>query len=312
MSVVITNCTNRKRGVVITSLSASSLDVGTVDDVAAQWIERLKNAIAPKVARNTYCGRSFREAESSAISLNAPLYIVSAGLGVVESNSAVPVYNLTVSTGTSNTISNRIIGTTTPQSWWSTISKGTRFGSSLLDVLAKHPNDLILIALSRPYIEMIHHELLQIAPNQGRRLRFFGKNLDNVLPALLSNNWMPYDDRLDFAGIGCSGTQADFAQRSLRHFVGRVLPDASNDSCAEAHRTAVLTTLENLEVRKAEKRTRIDDVGIDAAIRDNWEHGKGQSSALLRILRHEIGIACEQSRFRKIYHAIKKTMETAS
>jgi hypothetical protein len=54
----------------------------------------------------------------------------------------------------------------------------------------------------------------------------------------------------------------------------------------------------------------LDDHGVGAAIRDNWVRGKGQSSELLRILRRDLGIACEQSRFRMIYHAVKNTMET--
>lgn len=40
---------------------------------------------------------------------------------------------------------------------------------------------------------------------------------------------------------------------------------------------------------------RLDDEGIGAAIRNNWVRGKGQSSKLLRILRRDLGIACEQS-----------------
>lgn len=308
MPIVVTNCTNRKRGIITPLLSASSLNRASISKVAAQWINRLRVAPAVKHARDVYCGRSFREAEASALDLGASLYIVSAGLGIVDSNRRVPVYDLTTAPGTGNTILNRIVGARTPQSWWSLISHRTPFGLCLMDMLAKHPTDLILIALSRPYVELIHEELVQITPGQSTRLRFFGKNLEKALPHTLANNWMPYDDRLDSAGHGYSGTQADFAQRALRHFVKEILLRSAKNTCAANHRTLVLSSIANLEIRKAPRRNKLDDNGVGAAIRDNWVRGKGQSSELLRILRRELDIACEQNRFRTIYYTVKKTM----
>lgn len=118
---------------------------------------------------------------------------------------------------------------------------------------------------------------------------------------------MPYDDRLDCAGPGYSGTQTDFAQRSLRHFVTEVL-NKLQDGDAYTHRSMVLESLSPLDRREIPKRQRLSDQDIGIAIRNNWECGKGQSSALLRIIRRDLKIACEQSRFREIYHTVKNTM----
>jgi hypothetical protein len=310
MPVVITNCTNRKRGTYNTDLSASSLDRSDVDAVAAQWINRLQIAPANRTARDVYCGRSFREAEASAIALDASLYIVSAGLGIVEANCRVPSYDLTVTSGTANTISNRIISKSTPQSWWSLISRDSPFGISFLDILKKYPNDLVLVALSRPYVELIYEELRQITPEQCTRLRFFGKNLDQFLPIPLACSWMPYDDRLDFTGDGYSGTQTDIAQRALRHFVKEVFLDGHTCASSMTHRSLVLASLADLRTRETPTRMRLNDDDIGATLREHWVRGKGQSTDLLRILRRELGIACEQSRFRAIYHTVKNEMET--
>ena len=312
MIVVITNCTNRKRGTVSNLLSASTLDQGSIDAVSKQWIDRLKIMPADKAAREVYCGRGFREAEASAHELNAPLYVVSAGLGIVESNSLVPVYDLTVSLRSPNSIADKVLGSTTPQSWWTKISQNTPYGVSLLSVLGRHPNALILIALSRPYIELLREELAQISPDQGDKLRFFGKNLEKVLLGHLENSWMPYDDRIDRAGQGYSGTQTDFAQRTLRHFVKEIIQASNKNACAMTHRSMVSGSLARLELRKTPMRSRLDDFGIFEVIRCNWARGKGQSSSLLRILRHELGIACEQFRFRKIYHEVRKTIGAKS
>ena len=123
---------------------------------------------------------------------------------------------------------------------------------------------------------------------------------------------MPYDDRLDCIGSGFSGTQSDFAQRALRHFVTELLSkDADGDGDVHTHRTMVLDSLSTIGRREMPKRKRLSDDEIYNAIRDNWAEGRGQSSALLRIIRHKLGIACEQSRFRTIYHSVKKIMEGA-
>ena len=307
MTIVLTNCTNRKKGLAAFGLTSDSLDAGSIDVIAKQWLDRLKNAQAENLAREIYCGRSFREAEASATSLNCPLYVVSAGLGIVNSEQSVPVYNLTISSGTTNSICNKVTDHTSTNTWWSRIVKENPFGTSLIDTLENHPDDLILIALSRPYITLLQDELLDCSIHQQHRLRFFGKKLNSVLPASLDRNWMPYDDRLDCAGTGYSGTQTDFAQRSLRHFVIEVL-NKLQDGDACTHRSMVLESLSPLNKRVTPNRKRLSDQDIGIAIRNNWECGKGQSSALLRIIRRDLKIACEQSRFRDIYHTVKNTM----
>lgn len=316
MTIILTNCTNRKKGLVMPELTSDSLDSGPLNVVAKQWIDRLKSAqaenLAKNLARETYCGRSFREAESSASSLDCPLYVVSAGLGIVNAEKFIPVYSLTVSSETTNSISKKISENISTNAWWSKIIKGNPFGSSLADTIKSHPDGLILIALSRPYIELLWDELKNCPPHQHHRFRFFGKKLNSALPASLSKNWMPYDDRLDYAGPGYSGTQTDFAQRSLRHFVIEILNKHQDGGDAHMHYSMVQKLLSPLDRREIPKRQRVSDEEIVAAIRDNWECGKGQSSTLLRIIRRNLGIACEQSRFRDIYHTVKNTMESTT
>ena len=309
MPVVITNCTNRKRIDAGPNLSASSLSRGSIATVAKQWKDRLRKTRAVSLARDVYCGRSYREAEASANFINSPLYIVSAGLGVVSSHDPIPSYDLTVSTGSVNTISLRIVGNAEPQTWWSLVSKDNPYGTSLNEVLSEHSNELFLIALSRPYIELVIDELLLITKEQGTRIRFFGKQLDQVLPESLISCWMPYDDRLDCIGNGYAGTQSDMAQRALHHFVSEVLVGRSAKSSAKSHKERVLKALSSLTARTIPKRTKLSDTEIFRVIRKNWSNGQGQSSELLRMLRHDLGIACEQSRFRNIYYSVKASLE---
>jgi hypothetical protein len=308
MTIIITNCTNRKKGLVEKELNADSLDIDVIDIVAKQWMDRLSHAKVCNIAGQVYCGRSFREASDSAEYLKSPLYIVSAGLGVVNSESKIPLYNLTVSNGVTNSINSKIINKTNPNEWWQLIITENPFGKSLSDVIVDYSENLILIALSKPYISLIKDELANIPEQIQKNLRFFGKNLNLFLPDHLIENWMPYDDRLDSSGIGYSGTQTDFAQRALRHFVMEIL-DKKHLIDAKTHSNLVLNYLTPFTKREVPKRKQMNDQDIENIIRKNWILGKGQSSLLLRFIRSELGIACAQSRFQRIYHIVKNTIE---
>jgi hypothetical protein len=310
MTIVLTNCTSRKKGVANPTLNQDNLVPGSIESVANQWLALLGNAPAINLAHDIYCGRGFREAEATSRTLNCPLYVVSAGLGVIKSDLSVPVYNLTVTSEKNDSVLNKVCGDSSPRMWWSRISKMNPFGSSLNQILTDHDDDLILIALPRTYLELVKDDLLQCPLNQQLRLRFFGKNLDTILPSFLTENWMPYDDRLDGAGPGFSGTQSDFAQRALRHFVLKILSQCEYGD-ANTHRVMALDSLSSIVRKEIPKRQRLTDTEIGTAIRENWARGKGQSSLLLRIIRQDLNIACEQSRFRDIYHSIRKSIGDA-
>lgn len=307
MNIVLTNCSNRKKGTTTPKLTINSIIPGPVDYVSEQWLSLLKKTSPANHAREVYCGRSYREAEASASILNCPLYVVSAGLGIVNSDHLIPVYNLTTISGTTGSILTKITDDPSSKAWWSRITRENPFGSSLGDILAQYSGGLVLVALPRQYIELLQEELMNLTTKQQKKLRFFGKS-STGLPDSLIENWMPYDDRLDSLGFSFSGTQTDFAQRALRHFVTEILGQHENED-AYIHRSLVLNFLSPITRKKSPKRQRTDDNGIHKAIFENWENGKGQSSKLLRIIRRELGIACEQTRFRNIYYSVKKMME---
>jgi hypothetical protein len=310
MTIVLTNCTNRKSGIANPLLICENLDTSTIGNVAQQWVNRLKEVPPVNSASNTYCGRGFQEAKSSANSLNCPLYVVSAGLGIIKSTQLIPSYNLTISSRSNNSINRKVTDFTSTDKWWSCIANKTIYGSSLFNTLKDQSEGLILIALSRPYIELINDELLNFPPHQEPRVRFFGKKLNHVLPEYLHKNWMPYDDRLDSTGASYKGTQGDFAQRALRHFVNEILSNEPYED-THSHSTKINALLAPLSKRETPKRQQMNDQEIANMIRNQWELGKGQSSRILRLIRHELGIACEQSRFKKIYHFVKNTSSTA-
>lgn len=304
MPIVVTNCTSRKRSTGYTGPSTTDLRTGNLIEVANEWREKL-NATNPKQEANAvYCGRSFREVEIAAKSLNAELFIISAGLGVIHSKTKIPCYNLTVSCGTPVSVNNKIIPPYSSKNWWLEVTKNNPYGTPLQNLLANHPNELILFALPKAYIDLIFCELDCLPVSHRENLRFFGKNTKAALPSILQNNWMPYDDRLQALGKGYSGTQSDFAQRALKHFVHYILPDSLQGN-ALIHSNNILNHFKLIDSAKKVERKKIDDSTIEDLMRAHSINGTLTATGLLRIFRHSLGIACEQTRFKKIYQSVQ-------
>jgi len=307
MTIIITNCTSRKRSSNFQELSVENIQNGSFDDVAAQWQFLLDKSLPEHPATKTYCGRSFREAERCSDLLNAKLYVVSAGLGVINASSRIPWYNITTGVDTPASIWSKISGAYLPSEWWKIITKKNPYGSSLLNTLEKYPGGLILFALSSPYIALLKSELEELPSHYHPRLRFLGKNTCKTLPINLQANWMPYDDRLEVVGNGYSGTQSDFAQRALKHFVYEVLPlDPTGD--AQVHQSITLDFLSHIGKSVKMKGIKKSDDEIVALIQQHWNNGAIGPSQVLRIFRSNLGVACEQSRFQGLYKTTKESL----
>ena len=162
-------------------------------------------------------------------------------------------------------------------------------------------------ALYQDIATLLKSELEALPSQYHPRLRFLGKNTYKILPINLQSNWMPYDDRLEGVGKGYSGTQSDFAQRALKHFVYEVLPmDPTGD--AQVHQTITLGFLSNIGKSEKVKGLKKSDDEIVALIKKHWNNGFTGATQVLRIFRGHLGVACEQSRFRDLYKSTKESI----
>jgi hypothetical protein len=304
MAIVLTSCTNRKRIRAPRALTASAIRPAPLDDVVKEWGSRLDVAMLAGPASDLYCGRAFRQAEAAAHHLRAPLLVVSAGLGLVPAAKRVPSYSLTVIPGTADNILARISGRATPSEWWTALKSSSGFGVSLAQSAQSSPGP-ILVALSGAYLAMIAADLLAMASSARGRLRLFSLSSASTVPAGLRNYLMPYDARFDGAGSPMPGTRGDFAQRALAHFAETILPDDLKGSL-ESHIGAIEKALSSLRPPKHILRAKASDDEIIGLIHCHWAKVDGKSGRMLRYLRDDLKIACEQSRFRDLFIAAKK------
>lgn len=292
IGAVLIPCASRKRWATAPGLTASELPRGEQATVAAEWVSRLREAATQGDAKSLYMGRGFSLGANAAAHAAVPLFVVSAGLGVVAGASAVPSYGLTVGTRTDDAIGPRVAGGLDPSAWWRTVTGGP-FSTQWRSVLAV--DGLVLLAMSQAYAGLIAEDLRAMDAADIRRLRIFGTGLDQVLPVALGASIMPYDARLDALW---PGTRTDFAQRALAHFAKAISPshEPIDDAAAVAHALQSHRAPDRIERRRAG-----DDVLI-MAIRRHLRATSG-IGRILRRLREQDQIACEQRRFTRLYHA---------
>src|SRR5262249_18398266 len=154
--------------------------------------QRLNSEQDRRPARDVYCGRSFSEAISAATSLNAPLYVISSGLGCVHSNVIIPAYNLTVVNGPDN-IFERSTDVPSIADWWRLIASRSPFSTPFSSAVKSGKNGPILLALSGTYLKMIEGDLLALSPKTRARIRIFTASIPSDVADPLRPLVMPYD-----------------------------------------------------------------------------------------------------------------------
>lgn len=263
------------------------------------WRERLAKAPKPWTVGNLYLGRGFADAAAAAKAVDADLFIVSAGLGLVSATSEAPSYDLTVTPTASDCVLRKTSGDA--RAWWAEIQ------NALTPTPALAGEGLILAALSRPYLDMVADAWMNWPQEWLSRLRLFSKEPPVGIGKTFQSAWMPYDDRLDrFGGGRYAGTQGDFAQRALKHFVD-VIGVENTDT--QGHQEAILALLDGLTIAERPSRERYDDETLKALIHRDWNLVGGRSGAMLRHLRDTLSVACEQGRFKMLFHAVARERE---
>lgn len=307
--IVLTNCTSRKAS------NDPSLCLGgyrgdkSLAAIAADWVALTQRTAATAPAGALYCGRPITDARWVAERSGGRLYILSAGLGLVGADDLVPNYDATIS-GRGNWLADVLRRGSHPAGrWWAALCEAQGRPEPLLKLLGEECGgecfDIKLVALPSSYLAMVAAEMGQLPEKACENLRIFTSPLgQRMLSGPLGRCALPYDERLEMLE-GFKGTQADFPQRAMRHFVSHLMTQGQQ---IEGARSAVLGTLRECAKPQRPSRARLNDSEIKVLLRSNWADGKGRSSALLVQLRRHLGVACEQGRFRDLWREVREEM----
>lgn len=283
------------------SIAISDLDgARTVRELIRDWRACVQAAPQVRVARALYQGRSIVDADTATRHLGANLYIVSAGLGLVSAEQEVDGYDCTVAP--SSNLAKRLTSEgLQPAYWWEQLTARDPFPlSNLLRRASGY------IAMPATYLRLVHDDLARLSKADAGGLRIFTSPAGaNEVPKHLGNNVLPYDERLESISSH-AGTQADFPQRAMRHFVEHLAAPALT---LEEARAAVATALAPWNRRQQPLRIRLTDEEICSHLRAQWTRHAGSSTRLLRFLRDEALVSCEQKRFSRLWQRLQAELE---
>lgn len=303
--LVITNCTNRKRsgsrGPVVKFPDARAK---SLEEAARRWTRQLASARSELPVRDLYVGTAFSRTRAVCEHLNAQLYVVSAGLGFVHGDALAPNYNASTSDRRSSLSQVLASLGRLPEDWWAALGRHHGTESPLASLVAQPRWQRILIAMPASYLELVARDLEGLTKEHANRLRIFtSPRGERVVPQHLVHAVMPYDERLQ--GSSRPGTQGDFPQRAMTHFVfdldGTHLPLLKARAC-------VINALSSCSAQTIPPREKRTDAELLEILRANWSKCEGRSTHLLRYLRDEALVACEQGRFRRLWLSLQSKM----
>ena len=301
---IITNCSSRKRDIGVAPLMPSvSPDIG-IREVVKTWVAQVQQSQVRVVPWDLYQGRSFSECRVAARLTGAEFYVISAGLGLVHANDLVPNYSLTVSEGTGSLQKWLQSQRGDSADWWTALCQGMDSPAPLSTLInSQGPNSQHLIALPSGYLEMVAHDLEGVHDSRLQALRIFTSEAGSKsLSTKLQLVFMPYDERLE--GVdNHKGTRSDFPQRALKHFVANL---RGHELTLDRAKEAVNAAMASAVKPTIPLREKAPDERIVELIRTHWHHHEGSASKLLRFLRDDAKVACEQSRFSGIWRKVKE------
>jgi hypothetical protein len=315
---IIASCTDRKRVAVPIELRLRSVPLKAIPDRAKAWWLRLSRhpgQVFP--AADLYAGghwavvRTLPEVGRRA-GYNVRLWVISAGYGLVKSSALLHPYSATfagthpdtVATSTANGQPRK----NALQKWWDALSAfpgpDTTEPRALSGLVQRSRNAHFLIVASRDYLAAIESDLLtatELIADPNKLIIITSRS--EVGNEHLSHNLVPTNARLQARLGGARGSlSARIALMILQN------ADAWGLSA-----DVVVRRLRNLIVRSPElpklERERVDDDQVRDFIRKGLkQHPQSSCSSLLRSLR-DSELACEQSRFKKIYWEVREGMQ---
>lgn len=300
---IITNCSKRKKLKAQQNLMAMNLKAASINQVAKEWCEKINKTTQDRLlARDQYVGRSFNEIKSIEIIQKFNWNIISAGLGFISSEDEIPSYDLTITRGSPNSIAHKFNCRSSISEWWQKINElYYRQSYPVAELINQNKDTLFLFALTKSYFNLIHTEFTKI--HDKSNVRLFGFRDSNDLDTEVKEYFLPYDSSFDGPDSENNGIKNDYPRRVLRHYVEQIISQLKEPDFKEESKM-VRAYLSEKAPQKILKNKSFPDDYIIEKIKDYKSESYPTHRKLLKHFRHDLGIACEESRFKTLFHEV--------
>jgi len=307
---VFVTCTARKTAAVPATLRMRNVRGRRVEERFEEWAARIVAGRADSGVRamDLYAGNAWSVVRRISTATDAAerlrLWIVSAGCGLLTAEMVVPPYSATFTPGEPDCVL-RSADQDTRETWWRLLSNGKmwrRDCRTIADVARTYPTDFLLAAVSTDYLSALESDF-----SQARRCLVDEDNLLIVSAYArksgeLASSFLPCDARMEHNyGRGRMALNARILESVLR--------DLKRGIPLRRIRESYGRILDHLPASTYPERERGSDERVRGFIRAELRRNPAAGhTSLLRAYR-AAGLACEQSRFRGLYHEVTAKLE---
>ena len=297
---LIVSCSARKRSSHIEKTEFHKLAPKTrLQTVAADWLTSLNQAKNRQSAIDVYVGGAWPALKDLA-ARGMPIYICSAGYGLLSHDELISCYDATFSPKDVNYIGKKIPSDSTLSDWVSVIVEQRSKASRLDFVDLFRANRIVILALPLPYLAAFWPviesalkanpdvTLFVFCPSKFRPAIEYGYN---VIFTHLDERWRIH--------LNC--TRSTLATEAAI-FVLTYFQDLNEESLRKFE--------ENLELPPPSVlKTKLTDEQVLELLRNGWRSGDipRQCSKALNYIRNTLHYSCEQSRFAALVRDLKES-----
>lgn len=291
----ITTCSARKTQAVARSARIQDVLSGNHASVLQAWLSMIRSTAPLIPLWDLYSGRAIQLMKNVAKAFNAPLFVISAGLGLVDIRDRRPRYDLTISGKGPNSVLNRINNDTfDTATWWAGINHNNF--APIACLIRQNTDTIFVLALSSRYFTMVRRDLESLEPELLENVRITGLKAQSETP--LAPCVLPYDSRFNGPDSPMPGTLSDFSQRCAVHYTERCISGKG----LKADRAAVLALVKNMSWPARFSGKKLSDDEIIKLVSTEFKKNALVKTKMLRHFRDTLHVACEQKRFSILYN----------
>jgi len=316
--IIISTCTNaKKRPLPDSSCLLDNCIKKTCDETVDEW---LRNIQSPKhynvCAEQLYMGSHWKETlgcvdAAKKEGFNPELWILSAGWGLIRSDSKISPYSATFSQG-ANSIHNlpwpeEFSAQRKAQMWWKGINtkRGLSTSSSISSLFNSSDPIRFLIILSREYYSAVETEILELI-SRGAEVIIVSAGLysdSRSTSPVARDHMLPVTDKFKQADEYLNHTNVSLNAR-LAKWIIQKFPKEIESGLLATHE-AISKIAKSLPEIIRRDVVRMTDEDVRCFIKGNYSAELRTASALLKMLRHREKKSCEQKRFGKLFNQYK-------
>jgi hypothetical protein len=317
---IIASCTERKRVPVPAELRLRQVAQASASVRADRWWRRLSTHGSSTVpAVDLYGGDHWSVAKTlpdvaAARGFDPHLWVASAGYGLVSAAAPLRSYSATFAGGHPDSIlvssTDGVVQSDFSRSWWARLNQMSgpvrRVPRTIADIARSDPRAYIVVVGSPDYVAAMEDDLLNAIAEASNSDRVIVVSTNGRFArGVLGQHLIPSDARLQRRVGG--------ARTSLHARVARKILEEANewDLNAELLQTHYKRVLASSADAPTFDRARLDDQRVERFIHAALRRSPDTScTRALRALR-DGGQACEQSRFKTLFHRVRKVLHAS-